>query len=97
MECPSRTDKIIDAPDEDNFEAQVEQDKQAKLAEKIVSELGDRCQEILMLFYQSKMSLKDIALKMGYNSENTAKNQKYKCLEAAKKNLKEAMGKQFST
>ena len=26
---------------------------------------------------------------MGYNSENTAKNQKYKCLEAARNRLKE--------
>jgi hypothetical protein len=35
------------------------------------------------------MKLKDIAAKMGYSSENTAKNQKYKCLEAAKNKLKE--------
>jgi hypothetical protein len=35
------------------------------------------------------MKLKNIALKMGYSNEATAKNQKYKCLEAAKNRLRE--------
>ncbi len=64
-------------------------ENEAKLAEKILLDLGDRCQEILRLFYKAGMSLKDIASRMGYNSENTAKNQKYKCLEGARNKLKE--------
>jgi RNA polymerase sigma factor (sigma-70 family) len=61
----------------------------AKLAERVLDELKERCRELLLLFYHGRMKLQDIAIKMGYNSENTAKNQKYKCLEAAKSRLKE--------
>lgn len=60
-----------------------------KLAEKVINELGERCREVLLLFYNGGLKLKDIAAKMGYSSENTAKNQKYKCLEAAKNKLKD--------
>ncbi|WP_315821201.1 hypothetical protein [Paraflavitalea speifideaquila] len=52
-------------------------------------ELGERCRELLLLFYNGGLKLKDIAARMGYSSENTAKNQKYKCLEAARNKLKE--------
>ncbi len=65
------------------------EEERIKLAEKVINELGDRCREVLLLFYNGGLKLKDIAVKMGYSSENTAKNQKYKCLEAAKNRLKE--------
>jgi len=68
---------------------EVEKENRAKLAEKVLQELKDRCREILLFFYQDRISLKDIATRMGYSSENTAKNQKYKCLEAARNRLKE--------
>jgi RNA polymerase sigma factor (sigma-70 family) len=66
-----------------------EADQQVSLAEKVLLELGDRCRELLLLFYNGGLKLKDIAARMGYSSENTAKNQKYKCLEAARNRLKE--------
>jgi RNA polymerase sigma factor (sigma-70 family) len=68
---------------------EVEKENRARLAEKVLQELKDRCREILLFFYQDRLSLKDIATRMGYSSENTAKNQKYKCLEAARNRLKE--------
>ena len=73
---------------ESEFISAIETENQLKLAEKVVSELGERCKELLILFYFQSKKLKDIATKMGYNSENTAKNQKYKCLETAKLKLK---------
>jgi len=66
-----------------------EKEQQARLAEKALDELGERCRELLLLFYHAGMKLKDIAARMGYSAENTAKNQKYKCLEAAKIRLKQ--------
>lgn len=60
-----------------------------RLAEQALNELKDRCRELLLLFYQQKLSLSAIATKMGYGTENSAKNQKYKCLEAARTRLKE--------
>jgi RNA polymerase sigma factor (sigma-70 family) len=74
---------------ETEFVDEIEAENKYKQAEKVISELGDRCKELLILFYFHSKKLKDIASKMGYNSENTAKNQKYKCLEAAKNKLKE--------
>lgn len=79
----------FDTQAESSTDNELEEVEKGKLAEKIINELGERCKELLLLFYTSNLKLKDIALKMGYSSENTAKNQKYKCLEAAKKNLKE--------
>jgi len=71
------------------LETLLENEQQAKLAEKVLNELGDRCRELLLLFYKGGMKLKDIAAGMGYSSEATAKNQKYKCLEGARNRLKE--------
>jgi RNA polymerase sigma factor (sigma-70 family) len=84
----SYTDTITDTIDDNAFTA-IQQEEQAKVAESVIQSLGDRCKELLELFYSGKMKLREIAAKMGYSSENTAKNQKYKCIEAAKKNLKE--------
>lgn len=83
----SYTDTIKDTIDENALSA-MQQEEQMKIAESVVTSLGERCKELLELFYSGKMKLKEIAAKMGYSSENTAKNQKYKCIEAAKKNLK---------
>ena len=77
-------------PDEAvNISAAVEDEREAKLAELVLDELGGRCRDLLLLFYTAGMKMKDIAVKMGYSSENTAKNQKYKCLETAKNRLRE--------
>jgi RNA polymerase sigma factor (sigma-70 family) len=75
--------------EEEALRGAVEEEDRAKLAEKVLDGLGDRCRDLLVLFYNGGMKLKDIASKMGYSSENTAKNQKYKCLEAARNRLKE--------
>jgi RNA polymerase sigma factor (sigma-70 family) len=65
----------------------LEKEQQARLAEKVLDELGDRCRELLLLFYHGRHKLKDIASKMGYHTESTARNQKYKCIESAKLRL----------
>lgn len=64
-----------------------ESEKVSKLAEQAVLQLGEQCREILKLFYFDLWSMKKIAEKFGFASENVAKNQKYKCVETAKLNL----------
>lgn len=81
-------------PNEEFSEA-LQREEQFKLAEKVITELGERCRELLIMFYYKSMKLKAIASKMGYNSENTTKNQKYKCLEAAKNKLKTLKNETF--
>jgi len=80
--------EFIQSPEEgQTFD--MEKEYQARLAEKALDELGERCRELLLLFYHGGVKLKDIAARMGYSAENTARNQKYKCLEAAKLRLKQ--------
>lgn len=69
---------------EDALAAELAEEAQYRLAERIVSELGERCKELLLLYYTQRLRLRDIASRMGYSSEQTAKNQKYKCLETAR-------------
>lgn len=82
--------ELTQAPEEEQaFLMDAEKEHQARLAERALNELGERCRELLLLFYHGGLKLKDIAARMGYSAENTAKNQKYKCLEAAKLRLKQ--------
>jgi len=62
-----------------------------RLAETIIDGLAARCRELLQLFYTGGLQLKDIASRMGYGSEQSAKNQKYKCLEAARERYRQAL------
>ena len=62
----------------------IQEEKQFQLAERAFSELGERCKQLLLLFYHKRMSFKDIAKTMQFSSEKIAKNQKYKCLSKAR-------------
>ncbi|MGC4103531.1 RNA polymerase sigma factor [Ferruginibacter sp.] len=48
--------------------------------------LGEKCKDLLMLFYFKKKSFKEIAAQLAFSDERTAKNQKYRCLQKAKDN-----------
>jgi RNA polymerase sigma factor (sigma-70 family) len=48
--------------------------------------LGEKCRQLLMLFYFRKQSFKDIAAALSFSDENVAKNQKYRCMQKAKEN-----------
>lgn len=65
----------------------MEEERQFGLAESALQQLGQRCRELLERFYLRKERMKAIAREMGFSSENSVKNQKYKCLENARKRL----------
>ncbi|MBC7947949.1 MAG: sigma-70 family RNA polymerase sigma factor [Chitinophagaceae bacterium] len=48
--------------------------------------LGEKCREILILFYFKKKTMEEIAQTLGFADENVAKNQKYRCIQKAKEN-----------
>jgi RNA polymerase sigma factor (sigma-70 family) len=85
----SSIDSELIQADGEAISGMIEEDLHIRQAEKVLNDLGERCRELLLLFYNGGLRVKDIAAKMGYGSENSAKNQKYKCLEAAKLKLKE--------
>ncbi len=79
----------LSAAEETNLAEAMRRESRIRLAEQALDDLRDRCRELLLLFYKRQLSIKAIAAKMGYGTENSAKNQKYKCLEAARTRLKE--------
>jgi RNA polymerase sigma factor (sigma-70 family) len=86
---PDLDSSLLASAQEHELQQAIESENSSRLAEKALNALQDRCRELLILFYEQRLKLKDIAAKMGYSSENTAKNQKYKCLESARQKLKE--------
>jgi RNA polymerase sigma factor (sigma-70 family) len=78
-----------DLPEEEIQEWTKDEEK-IGMAQSILEKLGKRCLQLLQLFYTEDKSMKEIARKMEFTSENVAKNQKYKCLERAKNMLRES-------
>lgn len=69
----------IDIPD-----AHAENEKDADLATAAFNLLGERCRQLLILFYFKKQPYRELASFLGFGDERTAKNQKYRCLQKAK-------------
>lgn len=47
----------------------------------IVSQLGDTCKKILVMFYYENLSMKEILADLEYENEQVVRNKKYKCLK----------------
>jgi RNA polymerase sigma factor (sigma-70 family) len=56
-----------------------------------LSGLSERNQSILKLYYYNKLSLKDIAEQLGYESVDVVKNQKVRCMKYLKKLLSDEL------
>jgi RNA polymerase sigma factor (sigma-70 family) len=55
--------------------------------EKAMKYLGDKCQQILVMYYYRKLSMQEIASALEYADADSAKAQKYKCIRQLKRNL----------
>lgn len=64
------------------------EDEQATLLQKAYRQLGKKCQEVLRLFYYEGKKLDEIQECLHYDSKDTVKSQKSRCL----KQLKEIVG-----
>jgi RNA polymerase sigma factor (sigma-70 family) len=76
---------------EENFEQQTTEELKTITALQVVEALGGPCKLLLQLFYYHNLSMKEIAERLGYSGEHTAKAQKYKCIERGKKMLMEKL------
>jgi RNA polymerase sigma factor (sigma-70 family) len=47
----------------------------------LMGHLGESCRKVLTLFYYENLSFEEIIGKMGYESEQVARNKKYKCMK----------------
>ena len=70
--------------EETEFQLAIEREAKFKQIESVLTQLGDKCLQLLKMFYYEDLSMSVIASKVGLKSEKIAKNQKYKCLERAK-------------
>lgn len=63
----------------------IDEEKQT-WAETALEQLGEKCRQLLLLFYYHRLSFESIAKKLDFKNDKVAKNQKYRCLEKAKEN-----------
>jgi RNA polymerase sigma factor (sigma-70 family) len=53
--------------------------EKAAAIEEVMNQIGEECKKLLKYSVYEKMSLKEIAVKMGYSSEGVAKTYNYRC------------------
>lgn len=77
--------------DEDPFEVELETTpaltQEQQLLRTYFKELGEKCRQVLTLFYYRGLSIKEIAEQAGYNSENVVKAQKSRCLKQLREKI----------
>lgn len=78
------------AEEEKEYQDALEREQKFQQIERVLTQIGEKCLQLLKLFYYHGLKMKDIAPKMGLKSEKITKNQKYKCIERAKLKLKNA-------
>ncbi len=71
--------------DEEVQEIEIETEPQLnekqRLLRKYLKELGEKCRQVLTMFYYRGLSIKEIAEQAGYGNENVVKAQKSRCLK----------------
>lgn len=72
-------------PVEDDLERHEEKDRQFRVMELALNQLGEPCKTIIEDYYLQSKSMQEICEKFGYTNADNAKTQKYKCLQRLKK------------
>jgi RNA polymerase sigma factor (sigma-70 family) len=70
---------------EDEIQLQLDKEIKFKTIEKVLLKLGEKCRTILEQFYFHSLSMESIARQFGFKTVESAKVQKYKCIETARK------------
>jgi RNA polymerase sigma factor (sigma-70 family) len=78
----SKIDNLIQ--DDSELELLIEKENKLIQVEEIVRQISKKCREIFELFYFKSMIMTEIAKNIGYKSVQSAKVQKYKCMEQAR-------------
>ena len=68
---------------EEDLSYDQEKEEQFNALEKVLNSISDKCREIFERFYYKKESMEIIAKALEFSSVNSAKTQKYKCMEQA--------------
>ena len=65
--------------EENDFFSQIISNERANKIQEILSQLGERCKELLTHSIYDRMTMEEISKKMGFNNADTAKTKHYKC------------------
>jgi RNA polymerase sigma factor (sigma-70 family) len=57
----------------------MDRDERIRIINKCIQNLGDTCRDILTYYYFDRLSMTEIAEKMGFANSDTSKTKKYKC------------------
>ena len=68
----------------DDTDDVIAQEERIEAIRKTINEMGKPCSPLLKLFYWEKLSWELIANQLGYSNADTAKTQKYKCIQKLK-------------
>ena len=69
----------------EEIEEYVQEEHKYVALDKALESIGKKCMDILGLFYNQNLSMSEIARRLGFKNETSAKTQKYKCIEKARK------------
>lgn len=73
--------------DDSHAEGWMLREAQIKEMEEAYRHLGDKCREILRLFYYESLSIDEIRTRLGYQSKDVVKSQKSRCIRQIKDTL----------
>jgi RNA polymerase sigma factor (sigma-70 family) len=63
----------------------LEREEKYGYLDRVLQQIDERCRQIFRLYYFEKQSMLQIAQQVGFSGEESAKTQKYKCVEQARK------------
>lgn len=86
QELRKRKNLAITDSDHDLPEIVIDDEAGFSTAEAAFGLLGEKCRQLLILFYFKKKTYTEIAVALSFRSEHVAKNQKYRCIQKAKEN-----------
>jgi RNA polymerase sigma factor (sigma-70 family) len=73
------------------LEEEAEQMPYLQALEQVMGQIGDKCRELLQAFYYEKLPMTQIAWRLGFKDDNSAKSQKNKCMDKARDLAKEVI------
>ena len=62
-----------------------EEEPERKMLEQILHKVGEKCMQLLKMYYYERLHMTEIAKRLKFSSDKSAKTQKYKCMERARK------------
>lgn len=66
----------------------VDKKERIEIVNRCINDLGDTCKKVLSYYYFDRLSMSDIAEKLGFANADTAKTKKYKCKKELDKMIK---------